>query len=69
MKWVDALKKWNTSKGSSAWCIPKKKTKEHAQVSAMMRGEPVPVEVKRAKKPEVNEANILSGKRLRRPKM
>ena len=35
MRWVDALKIYNEGK---AWCIPRKGTKEHAEVKAIMAG-------------------------------
>ena len=56
MQWVDALKEWNTSKGSNAWCIPKKGTKEHELVKAIMKGAP-PAK----KKVVVDDAKPLSG--------
>ena len=41
MKWIDALKKWNSQKGNSdAWCIPKKGTKEYDKVKGIMEGKP-----------------------------
>ena len=32
--WTDALKKWNT--GKSLWCVPRKGTKEYAEVMRLM---------------------------------
>jgi hypothetical protein len=34
MKWLEALKKWNEKRGT--WCIPKKGTLEHAEVTKLM---------------------------------
>jgi hypothetical protein len=34
MRWLDALKQWNSSK--SSWCIPKKGSKEYDEVKAIM---------------------------------
>lgn len=36
MKWIEALKKWNTTKNKGKWKIPKKGTKEYDQVKKMM---------------------------------
>lgn len=35
MTWIQALKIWN--KGKKKWTIPKKGTKEHAQIKAIMQ--------------------------------
>jgi hypothetical protein len=37
MKWVEALKVWNKSKGGK-WSIPKKGTKQYDEVRALMAG-------------------------------
>lgn len=37
MRWVDALKEWNAKKGG-AYVVPRKGTKEHAEVKALMGG-------------------------------
>jgi hypothetical protein len=36
MKWLEALKVWNEKKGGK-WEIPKKGTKQHSEVKALMR--------------------------------
>ena len=36
MKWIEALKKYNASKGK--WNIPKKGTREHGEVMSIMKG-------------------------------
>ena len=36
MKWLEALKVWNEKKGGK-WDIPKKGTKQHSEVKALMR--------------------------------
>jgi len=40
MKWTDALKVWNDRKAGHVgqmWCVPKKGTREHADVMRIMR--------------------------------
>jgi hypothetical protein len=37
MKWIEALKEWNGRKGG-AWCVPRRGTKEHDAVRAIMAG-------------------------------
>ncbi len=51
MKWIEALKEWNTGKGT--WCIPRKGTPEYDEVRRLMTAEPVspPVEIKVIQKP------------------
>ena len=49
MKWIEALKQWNA--GKSGWCIPRKGTKEHAEVKAMM-GPAAPKAAKAVRKPK-----------------
>jgi hypothetical protein len=39
MKWMEALKKFNAGKGE--WCVPKKGTREHAEVISIMQGNTV----------------------------
>lgn len=39
MKWVDALKIWNS--GKDKWCVPRKNSTEYEEVRAIMRGENV----------------------------
>tara|TARA_R110001592_G_scaffold346446_1_gene639058 strand:- start:153 stop:266 length:114 start_codon:yes stop_codon:yes gene_type:complete len=36
MSWIEALKSWNKKKGGK-YSIPKKGTKEHAEVKALMK--------------------------------
>ncbi len=36
MKWIEALKKFNTGKGE--WCIPRKGSREHKEVLSIMQG-------------------------------
>jgi hypothetical protein len=48
MKWIEALKQWNA--GKSGWCIPRKGTKEHAEVKALM-GAAAPKAAKAVRKP------------------
>ena len=36
MKWIEALKKFNAGKGE--WCIPRKGSREHKEVSSIMQG-------------------------------
>ena len=36
MKWIEALKKFNTGKGE--WCVPRKGTREHKEVLSIMQG-------------------------------
>lgn len=54
MKWVEAIKKWNESRGfvkgskDVKWSIPKKGTKEHGEVMKLMKGEGMPKGNKRA---------------------
>jgi hypothetical protein len=35
MTWIEALRKWNSSK--KTWCIPKKGTREYEEVLAIQR--------------------------------
>ena len=37
MKWIEVLKKFNSSKGE--WCIPRKGSREHKEVLSIMQGE------------------------------
>jgi len=37
MKWLEALKEWNSRHGGK-WCIPKKGTKEHSEILALQHG-------------------------------
>ena len=39
-KWMDALKKWNNEVNKGKWCVPKKGSKEHAEVLKMMGEKP-----------------------------
>ena len=39
MKWMEALKKFKAGKGE--WCVPKKGTREHAEVISIMQGNTV----------------------------
>jgi hypothetical protein len=54
MKWVEAIKKWNESRGfvkgskDVKWSIPKKGTTEHGEVMKLMKGEGMPKGNKRA---------------------
>ena len=52
MKWLEALKTWNASKGGS-WCVPKKGSPEHQEVLKIMRGEVTPTEKKKVIKPKI----------------
>ena len=53
MRWVEALKKWNSEKGG-AWCVPKKGSAEHAAVMKIMKGE--------AEAPKKKVRPVLMGK-------
>jgi hypothetical protein len=39
MKFFDAVKLWNAKQDNGKWCVPRKGTKEHAEVMAMMKPE------------------------------
>ncbi len=39
MNWVEALKKFNA--GKKEWCVPKKGSREHAEVMSIMQGNTV----------------------------
>lgn len=59
MKWMQALKQWNSAKGGS-WCVPRKGTAEHAEVKAIMASdkpasEPVKKVIRRKKAEEPKE--------------
>jgi hypothetical protein len=47
MRWVDALKVFN--QGKSSWCIPKKGSKEHAEVMEIMSKPAKPTKIEPAK--------------------
>ena len=36
MRWIDAVRKWNDEHNKGLWCMPRKGTKEHAQVMAIL---------------------------------
>jgi hypothetical protein len=36
MKWIEALKLWNSQQGAAKWCIPRKGSPEHAAIRKMM---------------------------------
>jgi hypothetical protein len=36
MKWIEVLKKFNSSKGE--WCTPRKGSREHKEVLSIMQG-------------------------------
>lgn len=65
--WIQALKEWNTSKGNG-WCVPKKGTADYDAVRAIMTGAPPAGKKTKAKKAEVDVANVVEGKRARKPK-
>lgn len=48
MKWIDALKAWNQKNPDGHWCVPRKGTKDHAEVKAMM-GPPQPKPAKKTR--------------------
>lgn len=52
MKWLQALKVWN--QGKEKWCVPRKGTKEHAEVKALME---------HSKPEKVKERNEERGKK------
>jgi len=68
MNWIQALKQWNTSKGG-AWCVPKKGTTDYDEVRAIMSGTTPAGKKTKGKKAEVDVANVVEGKRARKPKM
>ena len=57
MKWIEALRLWNTEHNAGKWCVPRKGSAEHAQVMALMgkgkvEAKAAPPKVKKmAKKP------------------
>ena len=68
MKFFDAVKLWNAKQDNGKWCVPRKGTKEHAEVMAMMKPEvkspvkPSP-SVKPGPKPEPKNEIIAPTKR------
>ena len=64
-KWLDALKQFN--QGKTEWCIPKKGSAEYEQVKGIMTGE-TPAGKKKAKREAVDMVNIVTEKRVRKPK-
>lgn len=61
MRWVDALKIWNSKKTSckGTWCIPKKGTKAHKEVMAIMDKQMRPKRAKKASKKIYNRNEIV----------
>jgi hypothetical protein len=56
MKWIEALKQWNSQK--DMWCIPRKGTKEYDEVKAIMTSDKPkeqPKEVKKQTEKEMKE--------------
>lgn len=46
MKWIEALRLWNSEHNKGTWCVPRKGTPEHAVVKALMGDSKVTKEAK-----------------------
>lgn len=62
MSWVSGLKEWNAGKGT--WCIPKKGTKEHAEVMEIIKRKKAPVPPASQTKEEKDEDARVAKMRL-----
>lgn len=64
MKWIEALKKWNSEKEvhKEVWCVPKKGSKEYNQVKDIMSGEKDIIQLKSTR--EIMTKKIADDKKL-----